>query len=86
MRGGRKSERLRERDRSGQRGLEWMEATTIRSGGFGGGVEWVGGRWWPDQPARWRAWWSTACNRLLRSKLNLYSLVHGWRLEGEKKS
>ena len=43
MRGGRKSERLRERDRSGKRGLEWMEVTTIRSGGFGGGVvEWSG--------------------------------------------
>ena len=42
MRGGRKSGRLRERDRSGKRGLEWMEATAIRSGGFRGGVEWSG--------------------------------------------
>lgn len=49
MRGGRKSERLREKeidwereDRSG-----WRMAA--RSGGFGGGVEWAGGRWRPDQ-------------------------------------
>ena len=38
------------RDRSGKRGLEWMEAAVARSGRFGGGVEWVGGRWRPDQP------------------------------------
>ena len=37
--------------------------------------------WWPDRPVRWRAWWSTACGRLSRSELNLYSSVHGWRLE-----
>ena len=26
-----------------------MEAAMARSGGFRGGVEWAGGRWWPDQ-------------------------------------
>ena len=26
-----------------------MEATAVRSGGFGGGVEWAGGRWRLDQ-------------------------------------
>ena len=26
-----------------------MEAATVRSGGFGGGVEWAGGRWRPDR-------------------------------------
>ena len=35
---------------------------------------------------RWRAWWSTAYSRLSRSKLNLYSSVHGWWSEREKKS
>ena len=30
-----------------------------------------------DREVRWRAWWSTACGRLSRSKLNLYSSVHG---------
>nr|POE45269.1 hypothetical protein CFP56_43031 [Quercus suber] len=28
-----------------------MEAAATRSGGFGGGVEWAGGRWQPD----WRS-------------------------------
>ena len=31
-----------------------MEAATGRSSGFGGGVEWAGSRWRPDQPVRWR--------------------------------
>ena len=30
-----------------------------------------------DREVRWRAWWSTACGRLSRSELNLYSSVHG---------
>ena len=45
VRGGRKSEREigKERDRSGWR------TVVARSGGFGGGVEWAGGRWRPDR-------------------------------------
>ena len=58
-----------------------MEAAAARLGGFGGGVEWAGGRWRPDRPVHWRDWWSTACSRLSRSELNLYSSMHGWRLE-----
>ena len=49
MRGGRKSERLREREiyqeREDQSG--WRTAAA-RLGGFRGGVEWVGNRWWSD--------------------------------------
>ena len=26
-----------------------MEAVAVRSGGFGGGVEWAGGQWRPDR-------------------------------------
>ena len=26
-----------------------MEAAAVRSGGFGGGVEWAGGRWRPNR-------------------------------------
>ena len=26
-----------------------MEVAAVRSGGFGGGVEWAGGRWQPDR-------------------------------------
>ena len=26
-----------------------MEAAAVRSGGFGGGMEWVGGWWWLDR-------------------------------------
>ena len=33
----------------GKRELEWMEVAAIRSGGFGGGMEWAGGRWRPDR-------------------------------------
>ena len=33
----------------GKRESEWMEAVAVRSGGFGGGVEWAGGRWRLDQ-------------------------------------
>ena len=40
---GRKIDRLRERERS-----EWMEDGGGQIGGFGGGVEWAGDRWWPD--------------------------------------
>ena len=31
-----------------KRELEWMEAAAVRSGGFGGGVEWAGVRWRPN--------------------------------------
>lgn len=87
--GGRKIDRLREReiDRERERS-EWMED----GGGQIGwvlGVEWsglvigggqIGDRWWrPVRLGRWRAWWSMACGRLSRLVLNLYSLVHGWR-------
>ena len=56
-----------------------MEAVVAKLGGFGGGVEWAGGRWRPDRPVRWRAWWSTTYGQLSRSELNLYLSVHGWR-------
>uniref|UniRef100_A0A7N2MU87 Uncharacterized protein n=1 Tax=Quercus lobata TaxID=97700 RepID=A0A7N2MU87_QUELO len=80
--GGRKIDRLREReiDRERERS-EWMEDGGGQIDRFGGGVEWVGNRWWPDQLVRWRAWWSTAYDRLSRLELNLYSSVHGWRSE-----
>ena len=50
MRGGRKSERLREREIDRERGdqSEWR-TVAARLGGFGGGVEWAGDRWRPDQ-------------------------------------
>ena len=50
MRGGRKSERLKEReiDREKEDWSGWRTAAA-RSGGFRGGVEWAGGRWQPDQ-------------------------------------
>ena len=57
MRGGRKSERLREREiyqeREDQSG--WRMAAA-RLGGFRGGVEWVGNRWWSN-------WWSVVAAR-----------------------
>ena len=31
----------------GKRGSKWMEAAAAKSGGFGGGVAWAGGRWRP---------------------------------------
>ena len=78
VRGGRKSERLREREnRSG-----WRRRRLDR---VGLGVEWnglvVGGgqirdRWW--WPVCWRAWWSIACSRLSRSEL-----VGAWLAIGE---
>ena len=50
MKGGRKSERLREREIDQERGdrSEWRTAAA-RLGGFGGGVEWAGDRWRSDQ-------------------------------------
>ena len=33
----------KEREIEGKRESEWMEAAVVRSGGFGGGVEWAGG-------------------------------------------
>ena len=90
MRGGRKSERLRERvidrEREDRSGWRWRQPKQV-----GLGVEWnglvvggsqIGNRWWqPDRLMRWRARWSTACGRLSRSELNLYSSMHGWRSE-----
>ena len=32
----------------GKRESKWMEVAAVRSSGFGGGVEWAGGRWRPD--------------------------------------
>ena len=48
MRGGRKSERLREREIDREREDRSRWRTMARSGGFGGEVEWVGGQWRPD--------------------------------------
>ena len=49
VRGGRKSERLKEReiDREREDRSAWRMAA--RSSGFRGGVEWAGGRWRPDR-------------------------------------
>ena len=58
-----------------------------RSDGFGGGVEWVGGRWQPNRQSVAAARSARVLESLVehglrqlsRSELNLYSSVHGWR-------
>ena len=90
MRGGRKSERLREREIDRER-EDWSGWRQQRLDQVGLGEEWsglvvdgnqIGDRWWRlDQPVWWRARWSIACDQLSRSELNLYSSMHGWWLE-----
>ena len=86
MGGGRKSERLREREIDRER-EDWSGWRQQQLDQVGLGEQWSGlvvdgnqidDRWWrPDQPV----WWSIACDQLLRSELNLYSSMHGWRSE-----
>ena len=62
--------------RSKKRDSEWMEAAAVRSGAFGGGVEWVGGRWQPD---RWLAVAASALESLVEHGLWLVVKIRARR-------
>ena len=50
VRGGRKSDKLREREIDPERERsEWWRTAVAKLGGFGGGVEWAGDRWRLDR-------------------------------------